>query len=292
MDIQAALTDFLDHLRSERGLSPSTIESYGRDIAAFSAHFQAEGETSLQEATAESIYAFLHHLKAKEYASSSLSRMLIAIKVFFRFLKKEGAIAQDIAKHFETPKIWQLIPESLSLEEMEALLRQPEDKDAAGARDKAMLELLYATGMRVSELCALRISDLSDDFVKVFGKGRKERLIPVGKAALAAIDHYLLHHRGKAESSEPLFLSRKGKPISRVWVWSRIKAYAKAAGIRKSVSPHTLRHSFATHLLENGADLRLIQELLGHEDISTTDRYTHVAGSRLKNAFKTFHPRS
>ncbi len=291
MDAQRALIDFLDHLRSERGLSPNTIESYGRDVAAFSAHLQADGKSTFEEATAESIYAFLHQLKAKEYASSSLSRMLIAIKVFFRFLKKEGLIAQDIAKHFETPKIWQLIPESLSLEEMEDLLRQPQDKDAAGARDKAMLELLYATGMRVSELCFLRISDISDDFVKVRGKGRKERLIPVGKTAIAAIDHYLIHYRGKAESSEPLFLSRKRQPISRVWIWSRIKAYAKAAGIRKSVSPHTLRHSFATHLLENGADLRLIQELLGHEDISTTDRYTHVAGNRLKNAFKAFHPR-
>ncbi len=291
MDIRAETSDFLDHLRSEKGLSPNTIESYGRDISAFGAHLKSENKSSFKEATGDSIYGFLHHLKTKDYASSSISRMLIAIKVLFRFLKKEGVIAQDIAKHFETPKIWQLIPESLSLEEMEELLSQPKAEDASGARDKAILELLYATGMRVSELCALKISDVSDQFVKVKGKGRKERLIPVGKAALDAIDHYLLHYRGKSESCEPLFISRQGKPISRVWVWSRIKAYAKAAGIRKRVSPHTLRHSFATHLLENGADLRLIQELLGHEDISTTDRYTHVAGSRLKNAFKAFHPR-
>lgn len=291
MDIRTAQADFLDHLRSEKGLSPHTIESYGRDISAFAAHLQAEGKTSLQEATSDSIYSFLHQLKIKDYASSSISRMLIAIKVFFRFLKQEGIIARDIAKQFETPKIWQLIPESLSMEEMEELLSQPKSEDAAGARDKAMLELLYATGMRVSELCALRISDLSDNFVKVQGKGRKERLIPVGKAALEAIDSYLLHYRGKAESKEPLFLSRNGKAIGRIGVWSRIKAYAKAAGIRKNVSPHTLRHSFATHLLENGADLRLIQELLGHEDISTTDRYTHVASAKLKSAFKAFHPR-
>ncbi len=291
MDMRTALADFLDHLRSEKGLSLNTLESYGRDVLAFTSFLEGEGKQTFSETTGESIYAFLYQLKAKEYASSSISRMLISIKVLFRFLKKEGLISQDIAKHFETPKIWQLIPESLSQEEMVELLSRPKSEDAAGSRDKAILELLYATGMRVSELCALKISDLSDNFVKVMGKGRKERLIPVGKAALAAIDHYLLHYRGKAESGEPLFLSRNGRPISRIWVWSRIKAYAEAAGIRKSVSPHTLRHSFATHLLENGADLRLIQELLGHEDISTTDRYTHVAGSRLKNAFKAFHPR-
>lgn len=291
MDIRTALADFLDHLRSERGLSLNTLESYGRDVSAFASFLEDEGKRTFSEAVGESIYAFLHQLKAKEYASSSISRMLISIKVLFRFLKKEGLISQDIAKHFETPKIWQLIPESLSQEEIIDLLAQPKSEDAAGSRDKAILELLYATGMRVSELCALKISDLSDDFVKVLGKGQKERLIPVGRAALVAIDHYLIHYRGKAESGEPLFLSRNGRPISRVWVWSRIKTYAEAAGIRKSVSPHTLRHSFATHLLENGADLRLIQELLGHEDISTTDRYTHVAGSRLKKAFNAFHPR-
>lgn len=291
MEIKAALSEFLDYLRSEKGLSPNTLEAYGRDVSSFGAFLQSEGKLSFREATSDSIYAFLSQLKEREYASSSISRMLIAIKVFFRFLKKENAIPQDVARNFETPKIWQLIPDVLSKEEVEELLAQPKTQDAAGARDKAMLELLYATGMRVSELCSLRISDLSDAFVKVYGKGRKERLVPVGKAALDAIDHYLLHFRGKAESLEPLFLSRKGKPISRVWVWSRIKAYAKAAGIHKAVSPHTLRHSFATHLLENGADLRLIQELLGHEDISTTDRYTHVAGSRLKKAFKAFHPR-
>ncbi len=291
MDIQTALLDFLDYLRSEKGLSPNTLEAYKRDVNLFASFLKESAVLSFQDADTESIYAFLQRLQEKRYASSSMTRMLIAIKVLFRFLKKENLISIDITCTFETPKIWQLIPEVLSAQEVEKLLLQPKNADAAGARDKAILELLYATGMRVSELCSLKISDLSDAFVKVRGKGRKERLIPVGKVALEAVDHYLMHFRGKAESGEPLFISRRGKPISRIWIWVRIKVYAKEAGIRKTVSPHTLRHSFATHLLENGADLRLIQELLGHEDISTTDRYTHIAGSRLKSAFKNFHPR-
>lgn len=185
--------------------------------------------------------------------------------------------------------MWQLVPEVMSVEEVDKLLAQPSQEDAAGARDKAVLELLYATGMRVSELCSLKLHDLSDTFVKVRGKGKKERLIPVGKKAIAAVDHYLLHFRG--EKGDALFLGPRGKPLDRVTVWARVKFYAKKGGILKEISPHTLRHSFASHLLENGADLRLIQDMLGHEDIGTTDRYTHVTGSRLKSAFKAFHPR-
>jgi integrase/recombinase XerD len=218
--------------------------------------------------------------------------MLVAVKVFFRFLKKEGEIAVDLGRYFDTPKLWQLIPEVLSSEEIEELLAQPKIEDAVGARDKAILELLYATGMRVSELCSLKITDLSDTFVKVRGKGKKERIIPVGKKAIEAVDYYLLHFRGQVkEENGPLFVSAKGKAIHRITVYHRVKAYAKRAGIVKSISPHTLRHCFATHLLENGADLRLIQDMLGHEDIGTTDRYTHVTGSRLKRAFTSFHPR-
>lgn len=218
--------------------------------------------------------------------------MLVAIKVFFRFLKKEGLISVDLGCYFETPKIWQLIPEVLQIGEVDALLSQPKIDDRIGARDKAILELLYATGMRVSELCGLCIHDLSDTFVKVQGKGNKERIIPVGKKAIVAVDHYLVHYRGEVrEENGPLFVTSGGKPIDRIMVWNRVKMYAKKAGIAKSISPHTLRHSFATHLLEGGADLRLIQDMLGHEDIGTTDRYTHVSGSRLRAAFKEFHPR-
>jgi integrase/recombinase XerD len=281
--------DFLDYIRSEKGLSPHTIDAYRRDIQSF-------GETLLikdwTQVAPEHILAFLGQLKGKNYASSSICRMLVAVKVFFRFLKKEGEISLDLGRYFDTPKLWQLIPEVLSTEEVDALLAGPKTDDPMGARDKAILELLYATGMRVSELCSLRIIDLSDTFVKVKGKGRKERLIPVGKKAIEAVDHYLLHFRGTVrEENGPLFISPRGKPIDRITVYNRVKAYAKTAGIAKSISPHTLRHSFATHLLENGADLRLIQDMLGHVDIGTTDRYTHVTGNRLKTAFKTFHPR-
>lgn len=281
--------DFLDYIRSEKGLSPHTLEAYGRDITAFGSFFQGKHP---KEAEPGDILAFLSFLKSKNYASSTICRTLIAVKVFFRFLKKEGEISVDLGRYFDTPRLWQLIPEVLTPEEVDALLAQPATEDPLGARDQAILELLYATGMRVSELCSLRLTDLSDTFVKVYGKGKKERIIPVGKKAILAVDHYLIHYRGEVQlKEEPLFISPRGKPVSRITVWSRVKTYARAAGIAKSISPHTLRHSFATHLLENGADLRLIQDMLGHVDIGTTDRYTHVTGSRLKTAFKTFHPR-
>lgn len=278
------LFDFLDYLRSERGLSKHTIEAYGRDVALF-----------IQQAdafTPEAVYSFLNHLKAQKFASSSICRMLVAVKVFLRFLKREGDLEVDFGKNFETPKVWKLIPEVMTVEEVDSLLQQPKTDDVIGARDKAIFELLYATGMRVSELCGLRIFDLSDASVKVYGKGRKERVIPVGRRALDAIDHYLLYFRGEARERESsLFLSSRGKPIDRVTVWERICVYARAAGIEKTISPHTLRHSFATHLLENGADLRIIQEMLGHEDIGTTDKYTHIANSHIQDSFKKFHPR-
>lgn len=280
---------FLDYIRSEKGLSSHTIEAYGRDISLFALFLKGKG---WKEVASLDILSFLESLQTKNYANATICRMLVALKVFFRFLKKEGEIPLDLSTYFDTPKLWQLIPEVLTIEEVDALLAQPKSEDALGSRDRAILELLYATGMRVSELCQLKIQDLSDTFVKVVGKGKKERLIPVGKKAIEAVDHYLLHHRGEVkEEGSPLFVSPRGKPIHRITVWNRVKIYAKSAGIGKSISPHTLRHSFATHLLENGADLRLIQDMLGHEDIGTTDRYTHVTGNRLKTAFKNFHPR-
>ncbi len=283
------ILDFLDYIRSEKGLSAHTVEAYGRDLRAFAAFI---GGKPWKEVEPPSILSFLGHLKHQSYASSSICRILVSVKVFFRFLKREGEIGVDLGQYFDTPKIWQLVPEVLTPEEVEELLAQPKEGGFQGARDKAILELLYATGMRVSELCQLRIQDLSDTFVKVKGKGKKERLIPVGKQAIAAVDHYLLHFRGEAREECPyLFISSRGKPIHRIAVWSRVKVYAAAAGITKSISPHTLRHSFATHLLENGADLRLIQDMLGHEDIGTTDRYTHVTGNRIKTVFQAFHPR-
>lgn len=283
------VTDFLDHLRSERGLSPHTIEAYGRDVGAFHSFFNSSDWKDVQSAT---ILSFLDTLRSRSYSTATICRMLVALKVFFRFLKKEGAIAFDLDTSFDTPRLWQLVPEVLSIEEVDALLAAPQVNDFIGARDRAILELLYATGMRVSELCQLQITDLSDAFVKVRGKGKKERMIPVGRKAIEAVDHYLIYFRGKVEESRsPLFVTKGFQPIDRIAVWQRVKFYAKKVGIGKEVSPHTLRHSFATHLLENGADLRLIQDMLGHEDIGTTDRYTHVTGARIKKLFQTFHPR-
>ena len=287
--LDPAAAEFIDYIRSEKGLSPQTVDAYGRDVRAFALFLSHRPWPSVGS---EEILSFLSHLKKTGYASSSICRILVAVKVFFRFLKKEGIIGVDLGRYFETPKIWQLIPDVLSVEEVDALLSQPKELDFLGARDKAILELLYATGMRVSELCRLKICDLSDTFVKVKGKGKKERVIPVGKQAVAAVDLYLARFRGESrEENGPLFITSRGRPIERTAVWSRVKVYALSAGIAKSVSPHTLRHSFATHLLENGADLRLIQDMLGHEEIGTTDRYTHVAGGRLRAAFKEFHPR-
>jgi len=281
--------DFLDYIRTERGLSPHTIDAYSSDIHQFATHLNV---TDWKEANGEWILSFLGLLREKGFASSSICRMLVSVKVFFRFLKKEGEIPVDLGRYFDTPKMWQLVPEVLSIEEVDSLLAQPQSTDFIGSRDRALFELLYATGMRVSEACILRICDVGDTFVKVRGKGKKDRVVPVGQKATLAIDHYLSEFRTKVEEENaPLFVSRTGKQIDRIAIWTRIKVYAKAAGITKEVSPHTLRHSFATHLLENGADLRLIQDMLGHEDIATTDRYTHVTGARLKAAFNAFHPR-
>ena len=283
------IREFIDYLRTEKGLSPHTIEAYQRDVNAFAATLPIK---DWKQVDGNAVLQFLSRLKDKGYASSSICRSLVAVKVFFRFLKKEGEIAVDLGRYFETPKLWQLIPEVLSMEEVDALLAQPKALDFIGARDRAIFELLYATGMRVSELCSLKICDVGDQFVKVHGKGRKERVVPVGAKAIEAIDLYLSQFRTQAEGDNAfLFTSKEGRPIDRISIWRRIKTYARAAGIVKHVSPHTLRHSFATHLLENGADLRLIQEMLGHEDIGTTDRYTHVTGNRLKTAFRSFHPR-
>ncbi|NGX53653.1 MAG: Tyrosine recombinase XerD [Chlamydiae bacterium] len=285
-----SVSDFIAYLRSEKGLSANTVDAYQRDVNTFGDFLKKKGRTDFLGATQEEIVAHLSRLKKQDYASASISRALIAIKVFFRFLKREGLVEKDISHTLETPKIWQLIPEILSTQEIDRLLAAPDPETFLGARDRALLEVLYASGLRVSELCGLTIYDVDDTYVRVLGKGNKERLVPIGKKAIGAIDHYLLHFRDQF-SGDRLFVTRHGKPIHRVSVWKRVKEYAKIAGITKSISPHTLRHSFATHLLDQGADLRVIQEMLGHSNISTTDRYIHVSQRKLKEAFSKYHPR-
>ncbi len=282
---QDFLKHFLLHLKVEKNFSSHTVEAYRRDILDFLTFFQ-EVQRPLDT---ESFLSYLVFLQEKRYKASSIYRKVMSIKSFFRFLKQEGHIKEELL-FWDTPKLWQLIPEVLSVEEVEALLRAPSTDSFLGSRDKAIFELLYATGIRVSECCNLKIKDVEDSFIKVFGKGKKERIIPIGEKAIYALDQYLRYvEKGLKEGY--LFLSNKGKKLRRETVFLRVRFYAKKAGICKKVSPHTLRHCFATHLLENGADLRLIQEMLGHESISTTDRYTQVSQNVLQNSFKKFHPK-
>ncbi len=280
---EGMLQDFTLYLLTEKGLSPLTVEAYCYDIGRFL-------EKNLSPFRQEQIISHLASLKKQGYATATLARALISLKVFCSFLLRENHAVDNPTIGLESPKLWNLIPEVLSSLEVDGLLNAPKQTTFIGARDKAILELLYASGLRASELCDLTIYSVDDIAIKVCGKGGKERVVPVGSKAIAAIDCYL-SFRDQFDS-EFLFLSNRGKPLHRVEVWKIVKRYAKEALIQKSISPHTLRHSFATHLLENGADLRIIQEMLGHVHIATTDRYTHVTPSRLKEAFFKFHPRN
>ncbi len=282
------ISDFLAYLASERGLAKNTLASYERDLELLRAFLQVKDFSEVSE---KEIVQFLAHLKERSYASSSISRALVAIKVFFRFLKREKKIASDPTLYLEGPKLEEWIPEVLSASEIESLFAAPDTSSFLGARDRAILEILYASGLRVSEVASLNIQDLDDDFIRVKGKGGKDRVVPVAKIAVGAVDHYLLEFRKTSEHEPALFVTSRGKRIGRQEIWRRIKFYATRAGITKSISPHTLRHSFATHLLENGADLRVIQEMLGHASIATTDRYTHISKKHLHEAFRAFHPR-
>jgi integrase/recombinase XerD len=287
------IDDFLIYIASEKGLSHNTIEAYSHDIQKLIDFVKLKGLLAFEEIRQEHLINFLCYLKTQKLKESTICRNLIACRVLFQFLKREGVIKEDPAFYLDTPKLWQTIPEVLSLKDMELILSQCDIETADGARDLAILELLYASGLRVSELCNLSIYDVDDEFVKVMGKGRKERLVPLGKKAIAAIDYYLIHFRDQKTENrhEKLFVKKYGKPLDRLTVWKIVKRYVEKAGITKNVSPHTLRHSFATHLLDNGADLRIIQEMLGHASIGTTDRYTHVSRTRLQESFEAFHPR-
>jgi len=287
------MEEFLAYLGSEKGLARNTLISYCQDIKMLLSSFKERGTSSYDSVQEEDVMHFLSVLKAKGYATSSICRAIVAMKMFFRFLKKEKIIEKDITLHLDSPRMWQLIPEVLTVSEVEDLLRSPDTNTCMGARDQAILQVIYASGLRVSEVCSLDLQDVDDQIVRVRGKGGKERIVPIAKSAVDAIDHYLIHFQQHSshEKAVPLFVSKKGKRIDRISIWKRIKFYAKRAGIKKEISPHTLRHSFATHLLENGADLRVIQEMLGHSNISTTDRYTHISQRHLVQAFQAFHPR-
>lgn len=293
MVMQQVLEGFVQHLMCERGLSPNSVEAYSRDICGFLDFLKSIEIESVSRISTDHIIQFLAYLRNKQYASSSTARALIAIKVFCRYLSREGLHEKDIGVLLDTPKLWQTLPDILSLEEIELLFSQPDLKTMAGIRDRAILELLYATGVRVSELCGLDIYDVSDDEIRVLGKGSKERIVPISGRAVEAVDRYLVRVRDRfdSETQKRLFLSMKGKAIDRIAVWKMIKTYAKKAGITKNIFPHMLRHSFASHLLDGGADLRIIQEMLGHAHISSTDRYTHVSMGKIQELFTALHPR-
>lgn len=288
---------FIDYLSVERGLSANTLESYQRDLQAFSIYIQHVQPAQLAELRHSHISLYLAQLHRAGRANSTISRNLASLRSFFHFLVKEGVLDQDPTSHVETPKIEKRLPRVLTMEEIERLLSVPEPHSPIGLRDQAMLELLYATGIRVSELVSIRLSDLNlaAGFLRCMGKGSKERIIPVGEIAQRALNAYLKYGRNafvRETTDDALFLNHHGGQMSRQGFWKILKKHALEAGIKKDITPHTLRHSFATHLLERGADLRAVQEMLGHADISTTQIYTHVTRGRLKEVYATAHPRA
>ena len=290
------IKEFMDYLSVERGLSKNTLESYSRDLNKYTEYLKKRGISNLDRVKRPDIQDFMMGLKGNKLNASSIARNLVAIKVFHRYLTSQRLLKEDVTSVIETPKLWKTLPDVLDEKEVEAILESPNTRLKQGLRDKAALELMYATGMRVSELVNLKLTDLHMDmgFVRCMGKGQKERIIPVGSKAKEAIQKYLEKARPKflkKSESGALFLTRLGKQMSRQTFWMVIKHYVKDTRIKKRVTPHTLRHSFATHLLQNGADLRIVQELLGHVNISTTQIYTHINKERLKQIHQKFHPR-
>ncbi|HEU4754841.1 MAG TPA: site-specific tyrosine recombinase XerD, partial [Armatimonadota bacterium] len=292
---EPAIQEFRDHLRGERGLSPHTVAAYQRDLAEAAAFFRDRG-VALPDLEREELFAFVARLQRLGRKETSIARKLSALKMFLRFAYREG-LRRAEPPEVESPKLPRSLPAVLSRRDVEALLAAPDVSEPEGLRDRAMLELLYASGLRVSELVGLAPGDVRADegLVRCLGKGSKERLVPVGAAALQWIRRYRIEALPElAARAEPerLFINPGGGAVSRTAFWRRIRGYALAAGIAGKVSPHTLRHSFATHLLAGGADLRAIQEMLGHADIGTTQIYTHVDDSRLGQVFRQFHPRA
>ncbi|QFT89499.1 Tyrosine recombinase XerD [Bacillus sp. THAF10] len=296
--MQDELKDFIHFLIVEKGLANNTVVSYERDLKSYLQYMEkVECVGDLNKVSRSTILQFLKFLHDKGKSSKTIARHIASIRSFHQFLLREKVTEQDPTVHIDRPKQEQKLPHVLSVEEVQALLEVPDVQKVYGKRDKAMLELLYATGIRVSELISLDISDvhLTMGFVRCVGKGNKERIIPLGKLAQEAISLYIEESRGqikKKKTTDALFLNHLGNRLSRQGFWKILKKLTQEAGIQKELTPHTLRHSFATHLLENGADLRAVQEMLGHADISTTQIYTHVTKNRMKDVYTMFHPRA
>jgi integrase/recombinase XerD len=299
MEISAVISSFLMHVRVEKGLSSNTISAYKRDLQKFD-EFARKRKLTLETVGRDDLVDFLAGLYRLKLESRTVARQLVTLRNFFRFAQIQELIPEDPSINLESPKIRRHLPGYLRLEEVEKLLEQPDSKTPMGLRDRAMLEVLYSTGLRVSELTGLAVNDLDTKVgcIRCIGKGDKERIVPVGKKALGIVDKYLREGRpqllrnAKATSGPALFINRRGAALSRVGVWKILSAYGRRAGLRVALTPHMLRHSFATHLLEGGADLRSVQLMLGHADISTTQIYTHVVEERLKQIYKAHHPRA
>ncbi|MDF1502007.1 site-specific tyrosine recombinase XerD [Roseisolibacter sp. H3M3-2] len=287
---------FQDHLALERGSADTTREAYARDVARFALFARTAGAAAPADATPRALREFVFHLKDLGLAPSSIRRTVSAVRTYYRFLVSEGHVAKDPSERLETPKRWRTLPEVLTVAEVERLLASPSVEEPLAFRDRAMLELAYGAGLRVSEWIGLRVQDLvfDDQLLRVFGKGSKERLVPIGRSAIGAAAVYLRELRPRLEKGQGkgiLFLNARGEPLTRMGAWTILRKHVERAGIEKAVSPHTLRHSFATHLLEGGADLRAVQEMLGHADIATTQIYTHVDREFLRSVHRQYHPR-
>jgi integrase/recombinase XerD len=290
----ALLRSYLERLLIEQGLAANTLCAYRSDLRDFLSFLGKHG-LEPRECSEQGIFLYIVDIRRRGLGGRSLARHLSALRGFFSFLREEGALQADPSRFLENPKLQKQLPEVLSRKEMQALLAQPDLTGKLGFRDRTMLELLYASGLRVSELCSLKPLDFDPQVgvLRIFGKGSKERLVPVHAEAGQWLGEYLTYWRSLFSPVSPnVFLNRSGKPLSRVGIWKLVQKYARMAGIRREISPHTFRHSFATHLLEGGADLRSVQLLLGHADISATEIYTHVQAERLAKIHKNHHPRS
>ena len=286
---------YLQFLWLEKGLSDNTLAAYRRDIRSYSEWLNSR-RTSLEQGQRKEVLAYLGYRNKNRVSAPSLARMLSCLRGFYRYLLSEGVVAVDPTQEIDNPKLGRPLPNVLTEEDVEELLAAPDPQDSVGFRDKVMLELIYASGLRVSELVGLELSQVNirQGVVRVMGKGSKERLVPIGEVALDWLMRYMRQGRAlllKDINSEVLFPSKRGSMMTRQTFWYRVKYYAKLAGIDKPISPHTLRHAFATHLLNHGADLRVVQLLLGHSDLSTTQIYTHIAQQRLQSLHQQHHPR-
>ncbi len=293
--MEGLVDEFLDFIVVEKGLSKNTLKAYSSDLIKF-ADYLEENKLSFDKINRKDIENFVLSLKDHKLEPTTIYRVIAAIKSFYKYLVLHGFLSNNPVKIVRFPKLWKKLPEVLTQTEIEKILNAPNTKDIIDIRDRSILELMYATGMRVSEVVGLKVNDIDIDLgiLKCYGKGGKERILPLGSKACKAIIRYLDKSRpklAKSKSKSDLFLNRLGKGISRQSIWKIVKKYKKKCNIKKNVTPHTFRHSFATHLLERGADIIIVQELLGHSDISTTQVYTHMNKDRLKSLHKKYHPR-